>query len=92
MIIYVEWFPDQQTYKAIRALLIPHPDIPVSYEEWLHLTANKIGDVEASGNTVQKVEVDPLEFSNYCYRKGLNCDTVALHHFAFFKGSGQEHS
>jgi hypothetical protein len=66
MVSYVEWFPDQQTYKAIRALLIPHPDFPVSYEDWLHLKAGQIADVVASGNTALKVEIDPLEFSNYC--------------------------
>jgi hypothetical protein len=91
MISYIEWFTEQ-TYTGIKALLIHHSEIPDSCKEWLDLKTRQIADIEASGNIAKKVEIDPIEFSNYCYRKALDCDIAALRRFTFLKGSGHEPS
>src|SRR5271163_148528 len=92
MINYIEWFTEftEQTYTGIKALLIHHSEISDSYKEWLDLKTRQITDIEASGNIAQKVEIDPVEFSNYCYRKALDCDIAALHRFTVSKGGGHE--
>jgi hypothetical protein len=89
IIQYIEWFTEQ-TYQDVKAFMIPHPDLPDTYEEWRYLKRNQIADLEARGHTAEKVEVIPAEFAGYCDRMGCKFDTVALRNFVFRKGSGQE--
>lgn len=90
-IAYIEWFTEN-TYRAVKALMRPHPDLPDTYQEWLYLKTKQIADIEASGSLAQKVEIDANEFSGYCRRMGCDHDTVALHNFTYFKGSGHENT
>ena len=57
MIGYIEWFTEQR-YNAIKRIMVPHPDIPDSYKEWLYLKTKQIADIEASGGVAQKVEIE----------------------------------
>jgi hypothetical protein len=46
----------------------------------------QIADLEAKGDTVKGVEVNPTEFREYCDRMRYNYDIVALRNFVVWKG------
>jgi len=86
----IEWFTEQ-TYRIIRRFILPHPDIPDTYEEWLYFAEKRITKLKTKGDTVEKVEVNPNEFARHCEMKGCKYDIVALHNFVTWQGGRQEH-
>ncbi len=89
IIQYIEWFTEQ-TYQDVNAFMLPHRDFPETYEEWRHLQMKQIAELEAKGRIVNKVEIIPWEFAEYCDSMGYNFDIVALRNFVFWKGSNHE--
>jgi len=58
--------------------MIPHPDLPDTYEEWRYLKRKQIADLEARGHAAEKVEVIPAEFAGYCDRISPNPASASL--------------
>jgi hypothetical protein len=86
---YIPWFTEA-TYHAAKTFMLPHPDMPDTYEEWLDLKRKQIADLGAKGDTVEKIEINPYEFARYCERKACKYDTVALRNFVFLTESSDE--
>jgi hypothetical protein len=86
---YIPWFTEQ-TYSIVKAFILPHLDMPDTYQEWCDMQTKKIAELEAKGDTVEKIEVNPYEFARYCERRQCKYDTAAILSFLFVKGSSEE--
>jgi len=67
----------REDYEAFKAV---SPDLPASYEEWL--ATQQTTELEAHGGAVEKVVMNPYNFSVYCNASGMNPDSAGRAAFA----------
>ena len=82
------WFTEQ-TYAEARTFMLPTPEMPATYQEWFDIQTKRLTELEAKGDKVEKIEINPNEFARYCEQRQCKHDTVALCNFMFVKGSGK---
>jgi hypothetical protein len=75
----IPWIGSRKDYQRLRRMIGQHPDMPDTFEEWHYLTNKKIAEEE--GGSVQKVNVDPDEFHQFCIRTNAEPDVTSLRTF-----------
>ncbi len=67
------WYKEEH-YRPLLALFDDAELLPPTYEEWLVRAEEKKTEVEAAGDQVLKVFIDPDTFSQWCEKKNLPMD------------------
>jgi hypothetical protein len=81
------WF-QREHYDAIRGLVTDEP-MPDSFEEWLETATKRINEMQAIGAIVDKVIIDPQQFTAYCLACGIDHNSATLGAFAVAMGRKQ---
>jgi hypothetical protein len=77
---YMPWIR-REDYEAFRRLT-PKDDLPNTFDEWFDRAMKLIRDHEAHRRRVNKVEVEPQQFSAWCRASGVNPNDTTLGAFA----------
>jgi hypothetical protein len=72
-------------YDAFKAILAEDLEFPATYDLWYEHRQKELKDTLTSGDTVQEVQVDPQEFTEWCGRSGLNPSFYSLNGYAVAK-------
>jgi len=84
------WYSKEQYNEAL-CIMEDAPDNAPSYEDWL-IRAEKIAKaMEQRGVNVVRVEIDCVEFSEWCFKYSLKRDADARSKFAMWKLGSQIH-
>jgi len=70
------WYKEEH-YQALLAIFDDSHLLPPSYREWLVRAEEKKAEVEARGDQVIKVFIDPETFPEWCEKKDLAKDANA---------------
>lgn len=76
MIRAMVWYKKEH-YQKLLSIFDDAELLPVSFEDWLTRAEEKKAEVEASGDQVIKVFIDPETFPEWCTRKNLSKDANA---------------
>lgn len=82
---YYPWI-HRKDYQSFRRMCADDLDFPETYKAWLQLAEKHIGQTEARGALVHKVEVYPQEFAAWCRTSGIETNGATLNAFAIGKG------
>lgn len=67
------WYKEEH-YTELLTLFADAEQLPSTYEHWLTRATEKKEEVEAAGDQVIKVFIDPKTFPEWCRKKGLPMD------------------
>lgn len=70
------WYKEEH-YQQLLALFDDAELLPPTYQAWLSRAEEKKTEVEAAGDQVMKVFIDPQTFPEWCAQKGLPRDAEA---------------
>ncbi len=70
------WYREEH-YEQLRAIFDDAHLLPPTYRDWLSRAEAKKAEVEAAGDQVMKVFIDPETFPEWCEKKGLPKDAEA---------------
>lgn len=77
----IAWYR-REDYQKIRAVMADPDKLPATFDKWFY-SANKFArGLEARGQIVERVYLDPDEFAEWCQRRGMNIDAKARMTFA----------
>jgi hypothetical protein len=70
------WYKEEH-YAALLAIFDDAELLPPTYQDWLSRAEAKKAEVEADGDQVMKVFIDPETFPEWCAKKGVPKDAEA---------------
>ena len=70
------WYQEEH-YEQLLAIFDDAELLPPTYQAWLVRAEEKKAEVEAAGDQVMKVFIDPETFPEWCAQKGLPKDAEA---------------
>ena len=70
------WYKEEH-YEQLLAIFDDAELLPPTYQAWLVRAEEKKAEVEAAGDQVMKVFIDPQTFPEWCAQKGLPKDAEA---------------
>lgn len=70
------WYKEEH-YEQLLAIFDDAELLPPTYQAWLVRAEEKKAEVEAAGDQVMKVFIDPETFPEWCAQKGLPKDAEA---------------
>ncbi len=70
------WYKEEH-YPELLALFDDTELLPPTYSDWLARAEDKKAEVEAAGDQVMKVFIDPETFPEWCEKKNLSKDANA---------------
>ncbi|HBG17796.1 MAG TPA: hypothetical protein DDY32_00515 [Desulfobulbaceae bacterium] len=70
------WYKEEH-YEQLLAIFDDAELLPPTYQAWLVRAEEKKAEVEAAGDQVMKVFIDPETFPEWCVQKGLPKDAEA---------------
>lgn len=70
------WYKEEH-YEQLLAIFDDAELLPPTYQAWLVRAEEKKAEVEAAGDQVMKVFIDPETFPEWCAQKGLAKDAEA---------------
>ena len=76
MIQAMVWYEEEQ-YLKLRGLFADADLLPPAYRDWLSRAEEKRAEVEAEGDQVIKVYIDPETFPQWCEERKLRMDADA---------------
>jgi hypothetical protein len=71
----------REDYDAIKQLVADKP-WPDTFEEWREADSKIVGKIEARGDIVEQVIVDPKQFAAYCHTSRIDHNETTLMAFA----------
>jgi hypothetical protein len=83
---YYPWIR-REDYESFRRICPDDLDFPDTYEAWFQLAEKHIGQAEARGVLVHKVEVYPQEFAAWGRASGIETNGATLNAFAIGKAN-----
>ncbi len=91
MIQAMVWYKEED-WDTLIALFSDAELLPHSYADWLARAEQKKQEVQANGDTVIKVFIDPTTFPHWCADKGLAMDAEARSQLAIEVAQAQSFS
>lgn len=85
------WYKEEH-YNELLGLFDDADLLPLAYEDWLTRAEEKKAEVEAAGDQVIKVFIDPLTFPSWCEERGLLKDADARSQLAIEVAQAQSFS
>jgi hypothetical protein len=76
MVQAMVWYR-QEHWQALRDMFADTHLLPLTYEDWLQRAESKKTEIQAAGDRVIKVYIDPETFPQWCRDKGLTMDAEA---------------
>jgi hypothetical protein len=76
MIQAMVWYKEEH-YQPLLLIFDDSDLLPVTYQDWLTRAEDKKAEVEAAGNQVIKVFIDPETFPAWCEKKNRPKDAAA---------------
>ncbi len=70
------WYKEEH-YSELRAMFDDAELLPLTYQHWLARAEEKKAEVEAAGDQVIKVFIDPVTFPEWCEKRKLPKDANA---------------
>jgi hypothetical protein len=86
--IVVPWFQNAADYDAIKAVLIDGADLPDTFEAWSDREKGRAAKLAEKEFSVQKINVNLAEFSDWSHTSDLDRNTYTLNAFAVAKANG----
>lgn len=81
----IEPWLNKDDYDAFKKLAPDDPDLPPTFDEWLENALDKLSAFVKSGVPIERIDISPIEFKNYCDAASINPDGVARAAFAVSK-------
>lgn len=85
------WYKKEQ-WETLKNLFVDGDKLPVSYEDWLHRAEQMKKEVQAAGDAVIKVYIDPETFPEWCEKKGMEMNSEARSQLAIEVAQAQSFS
>ena len=76
MIQAMVWYKEEH-YSELREMFDDTELLPLTYQHWLSRAEEKKAEVEAAGDQVIKVFIDPITFPEWCEKRNLKKDANA---------------
>ncbi len=70
------WYREEE-WETLRKLFTDSHLLPATYKNWLQRAEEMVTKVEATGDIVVKVFIDPVTFPAWCKEKGREMDSNA---------------
>ena len=70
------WYKEEH-YKELLELFPDRDRMPRTYQDWLVRAEELVRSIQAEGDTVVKVFIDPVTFPEWCRKKGVEPDAEA---------------
>jgi hypothetical protein len=86
--IALAWYSKEQYNEAL-CIMEDAPDDAPSYEDWLVRAEKTVKAMEDGGVKVVRVEINGVEFSEWCFKYSLKRDADARSKFAMWKLGSQ---
>jgi hypothetical protein len=78
------WYSKEQYNEAL-CIMEDAPDDAPAYEDWIISAEKKVKALERRGINVVRIEIDGVEFSEWCFKYSLKRDADARSKFAMWK-------
>ena len=91
MIQAMVWYKEEH-YRELLALFDDAELLPLTYQDWLTRAEEKKAEIEAEGDQVIKVFIDPETFPKWCEEKNLPKDADARSQLAIEVAQAQSFS
>lgn len=85
------WYKEEH-WDTLKKLFADGDMLPLSYQDWLTRAEAMKADVEAAGDAVIKVYIDPETFPEWCEKKGLPMNSEARSQLAIEVAQAQSFS
>ncbi|MDT7849935.1 hypothetical protein Q9292_09960 [Methylophilus sp. VKM B-3414] len=72
----ISWYTAEE-YDAAISIMADRDNLPRSYDAWLKKAIHTEQQAIASGYAVQRVIINPKEFSRWCHDRGLDINAEA---------------
>ncbi len=76
MVLALVWYKEEH-YQPLLRIFDDSELLPITYQDWLTRAEEKKVEVEAAGNQVIKVFIDPETFPEWCEKKNIPKDAAA---------------
>ena len=76
LILGIAWYQSKQ-WRRVRDISTDGDDLEDTYEGWLRLAEEKLGELTAAGLRVEKVDIDSEELIGWCNERGLEINGLA---------------
>lgn len=70
------WYKKEE-WEILKEMFVDGDKLPVTYEDWLSRAEQMKNEVQAAGDAVIKVYIDPETFPRWCEQKGLEMNSEA---------------
>lgn len=88
MVQALVWYK-KEDWEALREMFTDTERLPLTYEDWLQRAEAMKAQVQADGDAVIKVYIDPETFPQWCEKKGLEMDAEARSQLAIEMAQAQ---
>lgn len=75
------WY-SREDYPSILKIMKDAAKLPRTWDEWHQMAETGLRHLSQTGIVVEKVNIDPLTFPDWCRARGLNVDAQARTAFA----------
>jgi len=77
----IAWYK-KENYERLKELFVDSHLLPDTLDEWLNKAQNLIDQLRITGRIVEKVDIDPDVFPEWCRGRGLDINARARADFA----------
>ena len=91
MVQAMVWYKEED-WETLRDMFADTHLLPLTYEDWLQRAEAMKDQVQAAGDAVIKVYIDPETFPQWCEKKGLEMDAEARSQLAIEMAQAQSFS
>jgi hypothetical protein len=81
-VIGVAWFNDELTYRRALAIFTDAKNMPDTFEDWKALVQRQCEEIEGTGNTAIRADIDPETFADWCHAHGFLANSQGRSAFA----------
>ncbi len=85
------WYKEED-WDTLKAMFADGDRLPLTYDDWLKRAEAMKSQVQAAGDAVIKVYIDPQSFPEWCEKKGLKMDAEARSQLAIEVAQAQSFS
>jgi hypothetical protein len=85
------WYRKEE-WETLKEMFVDGDKLPVTYEDWLSRAEQMKNEVQAAGDAVIKVYIDPETFPDWCKKKGLEMNSEARSQMAIEVAQAQSFS
>ena len=82
--VAMAWYSREQFNDAL-CVMEDAPNEPISYDDWLIGAEKQKKALEQRGHNIERIEINGVEFSEYCMNHGIKRDSSARSKFAMWK-------